>query len=463
MTDSNVHSVSLRSPLTATAERIFDWHKQPGAFERLVPPWSNVKVTRMDSGLAKGNRLYLKVKKGFLTFDWVAEIDDVVEGARFSDTQIKGPFAYWHHEHRFQNATAGHCTIEDEVSYRVPGGFFGDALLDGFVCRDVDRLLAYRHSMLNNDLQAMLPFVDSPPQRVLISGTSGLIGAALIPFLQCAGHTVHRLVRSAPTSPTDVFWDPEKNVIQSEKLEKFDAIINLAGDNIASGRWTEAKKEKLRSSRVNSTDLLVSACANLTHPPKVFINASAIGFYGDRGNELVDESSSKGQGFLADLAGQWEHATSKLTSTRVVLARFGIVLSPKHGALKQMLTPFKFGLGGNLGNGEQFYSWIGIDDAVYSLYRALMDERLTGPVNVVSPHPVTNAIFTKTLGRVLNRPTLIPMPEAIVRLAFGEMGDALLLSSTRVQPKRLTDLLYPFAYADLETCLRHLLGATTPK
>ncbi len=314
-----------------------------------------------------------------------------------------------------------------------------------------------------SDVLCLQRYPSVKAQRILISGTSGLIGSALVSFLQAAGHTVVRLVRSEPTRASDIRWDPATGFIEEEKLELFDAVINLAGDNIAAGRWTRAKKERLRASRLQSTELLVKSLAKQSYPPKLFLCASAIGFYGDRGEELLDEDSSKGTGFLADLCADWEAAARQLPTGRVAMARFGIVLSGQGGALKQMLRPFKLGIGGILGSGKQYYSWISIDDAVYQLYAILMDDRLQGPINLVSPNPVTNYTFTKTLGKVLSRPTILPMPKALVGLLFGEMGDALLLCSSRVIPKRLSALGIPFAYPDLEQCLRHLLDNTQPK
>ncbi len=293
--------------------------------------------------------------------------------------------------------------------------------------------------------------------RILVSGATGLIGRALEPSLIAAGHTVCRLTRH-PVLTTDVVWDPSAGTIQTDKLGGFDAVIHLAGESIASGRWTRSKKARLHASRVEGTNLLVEALQRSGAPPKVFISASAIGFYGDRGDEIVDEESCQGTGFLADLCADWERASQRLTTARVVIPRFGIVLSPDGGALKQMLTPFKLCLGGRLGSGRQYYSWIGIDDVVNHLCHALTDDRLQGPVNFVSPNPVDNATFTKVLGRVLRRPTPFPMPAMAVGLIFGEMGDALLLASCRAVPKRLTSLGMSFAFPDLELCLRHILS-----
>lgn len=458
MTVPNTHEISLKSPISATAEEVFNWHKQEGAFIRLMPPWGDVKITRMDSGIINGNKVYLKVKPAFFQHDWIAELSDVQEGCKFVDTQVKGPFEYWQHQHLFQNTASEHSFIEDIITYRVKFGFIGDAITDGFVCRHIDRLLGYRHRTIENDLLRIKRFPNAPSLRIAVIGGTGLIGSALIPFLRCAGHRVHIVTRHKPNHPTDIFWDPGQGMPNSEQLENFDAIVNLAGENIGSGRWSAARKERLRTSRIDTTHQLVQACSKLSHPPKVLINASAIGYYGDRGDELLDEDSSKGKGFLSDICEAWEKTATQLTTSRVACVRFGMVLSPKGGALKQMLTPFRLGVGGKIGSGQQYYSWIGIDDAIYQLYNVMMDQRLSGPINIVSPQPVSNEEFTRVLGKVLGRPTLLTVPAKIIRVMFGEMGDALLLSSTKVLPKKLASQLYPFAYADLETCLRHMLG-----
>jgi uncharacterized protein (TIGR01777 family) len=258
----------------------------------------------------------------------------------------------------------------------------------------------------------------------------------------------------------DIFWDLPAGTIDAERLTGCDAIVHLAGESIASHRWTPQQKEKIRISRVESTKLLSRTLALLSPPPRVLICASAIGFYGDRGDERLDEASPPGEGFLPEVCQQWEAATSAAAERgiRVVRVRFGVVLSPAGGALAKMLTPFKLGLGGRLGDGRQWMSWIALDDVVRAIHHVMMQENLHGAVNIVAPHPATNQEFTKTLGRVLRRPTIFPMPAAAARLAFGEMADALLLSSARVHPARLLESGYSFRYPTLEPGLRHVLG-----
>ena len=296
--------------------------------------------------------------------------------------------------------------------------------------------------------------------RVLLSGSHGLVGKALITRLEADRHEIFRLVRHAPSSDSEIEWSPDRYSIAIARLEGFDAVIHLAGESIAEGRWSEAKKRRIRESRVKGTKLLSDALANLSLPPKTLIAASAIGFYGDRGDEILKEMSAPGQGFLPDVCVAWEEATQLAMEKgiRVVNARFGIILSKDGGALTKMLPPFRMGVGGRIGSGKQWMSWIALDDVVEGLNYVLTNESLSGPVNFVAPKPVTNAEFTKTLGKVLSRPTFFPVPAFAVRLAFGEMADALLLASQRVEPTRLKDANYRFSLSELREALLHLMA-----
>lgn len=296
--------------------------------------------------------------------------------------------------------------------------------------------------------------------RILISGSHGLVGEALIRALETGGHDIYRLVRHAPNSESEIEWSPDRYSIAISRIEGFDAVYHLAGESIASGRWNDEKKKKIRESRTKGTKLLSDALANLAQPPKTLISASAIGYYGDRGDELLSETSPPGKDFLADVCVEWEKATehAQEKGVRVVNTRFGIILDKEGGALAKMLPPFRMGIGGRIGDGKQWMSWIALDDVIGALQFALTNDGLSGPVNFVAPNPVTNAEFTKALGRALSRPTFFPIPEFGVRLAFGEMADALLLSSQRVEPAKLAVSTYQFAYSNLESALRSVLA-----
>ncbi len=295
--------------------------------------------------------------------------------------------------------------------------------------------------------------------KVLIAGASGLVGSALIPALEAEGAEVTRLVRSSARAG-QIEWHPDCDQVDAAQLEGFDAVINFAGENIAGGRWTDEQKRKIHDSRVNGTHLLSTAIAGLKQLPGVFLCASATGFYGDRGDEKLDEQSESGDGFLAGVCREWEQATEPAVQAgvRTVKLRFGPILAREGGMLAKLLTPFKMGMGGKVGSGKQYISWVAIDDAVDAIKLALHDESLSGPLNIVSPNPVTNEAFTKTLGHVLARPTALAMPAFAVRLAFGEMADEMLLASQRVVPKKLNDSGYEFQQPQLEGALRKHLG-----
>ena len=294
--------------------------------------------------------------------------------------------------------------------------------------------------------------------NVLISGATGLLGTALARELEAGGHAVTRLTRS-PGSAGDVGWDPEAGRIDGD-LAGTEAVVHLAGESIAEGRWTPEKKRRILESRRKGTSLLAESIAALPTPPSVMVSTSADGYYGDRGAEILTEDSGTGTGFLAEVCREWEAAAdpAREAGIRVVHPRTGIVLTPKGGALRRMLPIFKLGLGGRVGGGRQYWAWVSLDDVVGSFLHALTNQAVSGPVNVCSPNPATNAEFTKTLGRVLNRPTVFAVPAPAARLALGGVADELLLASKRMVPARLQETGYGFRHPDLEGALRHLLA-----
>ena len=449
-----------RTRLGATAEEAFRWHARPGAFERLNPPWDPAVVVSRSGGIEEeGARVVLRV--GPLRQRWVAEHHGAVPGREFHDRQVSGPFARWEHAHRFLPEPSG-CTLEDRIEYALPAGPVGDLVGGRAVRALLDRMFAYRHRVTADDLAAHAPCREGNPMKVAITGASGLLGSALVPFLTTGGHEVVRLVRRAPRAKDEARWNPEAGEIDAAALEGVDAVVHLAGENIAGGRWNEARKALLRSSRVGPTALLARTLAGLKKKPGVFVSASAIGYYGNRGDSWVSENDSPADDFLGRLSVDWEAAAepARKAGIRVVHPRIGVVLSPAGGALGKMLLPFKAGLGGVVGPGTQYMSWIALDDLLGVVHHLLDRADLEGPVNAAAPEPVTNAVFTKTLGRVLGRPTVAPVPAFALRLALGEMADAALLSSTRVRPERLRASGYRFRFPDLEGALRHLLGKT---
>lgn len=292
--------------------------------------------------------------------------------------------------------------------------------------------------------------------KILVTGSTGLIGSSVVPMLQSAGHSVVRLQRSVGQTAS---WNPTDGSIDRTSLTGADVVLHLAGANIGDRRWSKARKQLILESRVGPTTALSKYIASLENPPATLVVASAIGYYGNRGDEWLDESAPRGSGFLAEVVQQWERATDPAAERRirVVNLRFGIILSPDGGALQRMLLPFRVGLGGPIGSGRQYWSWVGMKDVVGVIQHAITDARLNGPVNVVAPTPVTNREFTKSLGRTLRRPAFMPLPAFAARLALGEMADELLLYSARVSPKKLNESEYRFRNIDLDTCLQEML------
>ncbi|MGQ0794466.1 MAG: TIGR01777 family oxidoreductase [Deltaproteobacteria bacterium] len=450
---------TCRTRIQAPADDVFNWLKAPGALERLTPPWERVKVLERTGGIEDdGSRVTLETCVWGISHKWVVEHRGYIEGREFRDVQISGPFASWEHTHKVIADGDSASIHEDRVEYALPMGAAGNLLAGKFVREKLETLFRYRHSALKLDIEARSGY-HTEAMNILISGSTGLIGSALAPMLTAGGHLVTRMVRSKNAASGEVSWNPDGKAINPEIFEGQDAVIHLAGENIA-GIWTSEKKNRIRTSRVRGTRLIAQSLAALKNPPKALLLASAIGFYGSRGDEILTEKSSPGGGFLANVCREWEAVAEPAIQKgiRVAHLRIGVVLSPAGGALKTMLLPFRLGVGGRIGSGDQYFSWIAVDDAIGAIYHALMNENVSGPLNVVSPSPATNAEFTTALGKVLRRPTLLPVPKALLRLIAGEMADEMLLASVRVAPQKLLDTGYKFRYPTLDAALRHLLG-----
>ncbi len=454
-------TIEFATRLPVSAEAAYAWHARPGAMARLMPPWDDTEIVEAAPSLEAGSRAVLRIRMAPLRRTWVAEHEEPIPGRRFEDVQVSGPFAAWHHVHEFEPDGDDACVLTDRITYRLPLGALGAAVAGGFTTRQLEALFDHRHRTTARDLRR---HADTPPgkqaMKIAVSGSSGLIGSALAPFLTTGGHDVVHLVRRETEAADEVSWYPDGRT-DGARLEGVDAVVHLAGAGIADKRWTPNRKQEIRDSRVRGTRGLCEALAKMERKPSVLVCASAIGFYGDRGHtQTVHEGIERGAGFLADVVQEWEEATrpAREAGIRVVNARFGIVLSPDGGALAKMLLPFKLGVGGPMGTGRQIMSWVSLDDAVGALHHALVDDSIEGPMNVVAPSPVSNADFGRTLGRVLVRPAFLPMPGFAAKLAFGELADALLLSGVRVEPRVLERTGYEFAHPDLEQALRALLG-----
>ncbi len=450
-----------QSELPVPADTAYAWHTRPGALQRLAPPWEPVRVLEQRGGLDDG-RVVLEVSLGPVRQRWVAQHRGAVPGREFVDEQVEGPFRRWVHSHIFEPVGANHCRYVDRIEYELPGGAFG-ALAAGAVHDRLARTFRYRHATLTADLQAHLQLGSPAPLNIAITGSTGLIGRSLVAMLTALGHRVRQLVRRNP-GPEDILWDPAAGPLAAEALAGVAAVVHLAGEPIAGGRWTPSRRRRIEESRTRGTRFLAEAIARMGTPQDVLVSASAIGIYGDRGDQPLTEEARLRVGpdcsFVEKVGHAWEAATepAERAGVRVTRTRIGVVLSPAGGALAEMLPPFRAGVGGRLGSGRQYTSWIGIDDVIGAIYHAMLTPALTGPVNLTAPTPVTNAQFTAVLARVLRRPAILPVPAQLLRLIFGELADELLLAGARVIPQRLTDTGYGFRHRQLEGALRHVLG-----
>lgn len=446
------------STLPAPIETVWAWHTRPHAFTRLTPPWIHARLLRYE-GVRNGARSTIDLGYGPFHKPLIAEHRDVKEGASFRDVQMEGPFSRWEHLHEMQADGPERTTLRDEVTWELPSGL---RRLEPVVRQELARMFDYRHRILAQDLAAHQRY-GTRALRVAITGASGLIGTNLVAFLTTGGHRVSRLVRRQPRTNTEIYWDPQNREIDNAALEGFDAVVHLAGENVFALRWNEAKKNRILRSRTDGTQLLSETLADLERPPAVLVSASGTGYYGDRNGELLDEESPAGRdSFLADVCAAWEEATgpAQKAGIRTVRMRTGVVLTPAGGALRLMLPAFQMGLGARAGRRDQYFPWIGMDDALLAYYHAITTRGLSGAVNLTAPEPVTMEGLTRTLARVLHRPAFLAAPPVILRRLLGEAADEILLTSARVHPRVLLESGYAFAYPELEQALRHLLGRT---
>jgi uncharacterized protein (TIGR01777 family) len=449
MSESYVRESKLPVPV----ETLFAWHERVGAFERLNPSFDPVVIEERSGGLEVGARTVIRLKVGPVSQRWVAVHTAYEKNRLFRDEQESGPFTKWVHTHQFEPDGPDASIMRDEISYELPLGALGAAVGDRFARSTLERNFAYRHTVLRYDLTRHAKYAAQPRKVIALTGASGLIGAALKAFLTSGGHEV-RVVKRAGNVP-----DPSA-------LEGADAVVNLAGAGVADERWSAARKELLTDSRVQFTRTLVRALEKLKAPPKVWVQGSAIGLYGDRGDDVLTETSAPaptgptGAGFLAQLCADWETEGAKAEAfgLRVVMLRTGLVQSATGGALAKLLVPFKAGAGGPVGTGRQWQSWISLEDELGLLLHALFEEGVRGPLNAVGPEPVTNTVYGQMLGHVLSRPALMPLPAFAMRAVFGELADGALLASQRVLPALAQQTGFSFLHSTLESALRFTLG-----
>jgi uncharacterized protein (TIGR01777 family) len=461
----------LRSPMPASAAEAYAWHARPAAFLRLQPPWEVFRDLAQTGSFAAG-KLDVRFRAkciGPLTHQWHVEFFDFEPDRGFKYRQVSGPFAEWTHTHRFFPETDSTSLLENTVDYRLPLGPLGHAFGAGLVDDRIRAMFAYRHALLASDLRRHGLYSDRPRLTIALTGSRGLIGSELASFLATGGHRVRRLVTGSLAKPAFddgtewISWNPQTPV-DPAALDGCDAVIHLAADGVSTGRWNDAKRKKIRASRTIPTRHIAGAIAALppSRRPKAFLCASAVGIYGDRGDEVLTETTSSGTGFLADVCKEWEAASTPAVNAgvRTVNLRIGAVLTPKDGALGKQLPAFLAGLGAVLGTGKQWVPWITVNDTVGAIHHCLMTDALAGPVNLMAPESVTNRTFAKTLGRVLWRPAFNWLPRPALKSMFGDIADAVLLSSMRGCPEKLLASGFTFDHAELEGGLRFLLGET---
>lgn len=460
---SRVPKFATRSEIGHSPDRVFAWHARPGSLLRLFPPWWTVRVLAGPANLSAGDRVVLRVGKGPMRATSEFERSEMDPAGLIVDRQVRGPFQHWRHSHRLEPLAGGGTALVDTVEWTRPTGPLGAAFGARRVRRELGRIFEFRARRIERDLALIARYGSGDGASVAVTGSTGLIGTALSSQLEVAGFRVLRISRSrhpAGRASDWIRWDPASGHLPAEALEGVDAVVHLAGETIAGLRWTRAKKRAILESREEGTLLLSRTLARLTRPPRVLVSASAVGFYGNRGEERLTEESGPGRGFLAEVCSRWETATdpARNAGIRTVHLRTGLVLSPAGGPLAALLLPFQLGLGGRIGSGRQYVSWIDLDDHTGLALHAMTDARVRGPLNAVSPGPLTNAAFTDVLGRILSRPTLLPVPGGVLRCAAGEMGIELLLSGQRALPEKALRGGYDFRYPDLELSLRHELG-----
>ena len=449
-----------RTKMNVPVETLFSWHTREGAILRLTPPWAPMKmISRTMDGIGKGVRVKFKLNFFKIPMIWESEHIEYIENQLFKDRQVKGPFAKWEHTHRFIPDGKTGCIMEDRVEFKLPFGILSRPFYN-FVLKKIKKMFDYRHRVLKTDLESHVG--KSKKLRILISGASGTIGKALIPLLQTCGHEVIVLVRrKKDLLDNELFWDPYKGQLDFEKAGHIDAVINLNGVDIAKGRWTAQLKKLIIDSRVIPTSLLAETIHKMAQKPKVFISASAIGFYGNNNDKAVNESSPKGDFFISRVCKLWEDASfqAQKAGVRTVMLRTGVVLTPVGGALAKMALPFKLGMGVILSHGRQYMSWISMDDEISAILFILGNDNIQGPVNLTAPEPVTNREFSKTLARVFSRKVWFFMPKLMIRLIWGEMGKETLLASIRVKPEKLLNNGFVFQHKTLSGALKHILGS----
>ena len=450
-----------KSRFDCSVAELYSWHARSGALERLIPPWEDTWVLeRNGEGVHPGTRAKLRIHFGPIPLSWYALHLSDEPGRSFCDEQSRGPFAFWRHQHLFTDSGDGGAILEDRIEYRMFFHRLMPSVLKKHLQQRLKKTFVSRHATLGADL-AVHRRCSGQSLRFLVSGAGGLLGRELLPFLTTGGHEVWRLVRRVPRPGSrEIYWDPAQGEIDVGAIPEIDGIIHLAGENIAQGWWTTEKRRRIIASRVKGTALLARVAASLAVKPKVFVSASAIGCYGNTGNQWVGEEQAYGSDFISEVCRRWEEAVSPALEAgiRTPLLRIGVVLTAKGGALRQLHLALRFGIG-RLGNGEQFVSWISIDDMLSAILHAAVCPQLDGPVNIVAPEPVTNRGLMAAMGDCLAIRASLTVPPWLLRVRFGQMADEAILAGCRVRADLLQRSGFSFRHPALALALPHLLGS----
>ena len=441
------------------AGELYDYHARPGALQRLLPPWDRTEVVSKTGSLDPGGRVVLKLHLGPIPFTWEAHHVENNPGKMFRDIQTRGPFTLFSHTHAFSDTENG-ARLDDRIDFRLPG----HAVLPRYAVEKVKTVLrrsfTYREHVLREDLLLHAKY-SKKPLNILISGAGGVLGSALVPLLTTGGHKVYRLVRRKPDdSGLEIRWDPENNKIDVAKLPRLDGIIHLAGEYIGLSRWSSEKKRRVLHSRTRGTDLLARTIARLPARPKVFLSASAVGYYGDRGSQVLTEVEMPGNDYISEVCRQWEASAAPAADAgiRTVLMRLGVGLTPRGGALERLLNASPLAYIRYFGDGSQYISWISIDDMAAAILHCLVTTNLAGPVNITGPEPVDNHTLIRLLSEITGKPRVHPLPGRLLKTVFGQMASEILLSSCRVSSQKLLDSGFTYRHPDLPTALQIMLG-----
>lgn len=446
-----------------SARELYAFHARPGALERLLPPWENTKILWKKGSIAPGGKVGLKLHMGPIPLTWEAHHIENIPPRMFRDIQHKGPFAAFSHTHTFTDTDNG-ARLEDRIEFSLPG----HSLLPEIVVRHVRKMLgksfAYREHVLREDM-AIHARYSRTPLRILISGASGVLGSSLVPLLTSGGHDVITLVRrKADPEKQEIFWNPETGEIDKAAIPEIDAVIHLAGEYIGLSRWSAEKKRRVMESRTKGTTLLAETVGTLPVKPKVFLSASAVGYYGNSPGLLLTEDDPAGSDYISRVCRAWERSAARAAEKgiRTVQLRLGVGLTPRGGALERLQSASPLGYIRYFGNGEQSISWMSIDDMIAAILHCMVTPDISGPVNIAAPNPVTNKELVQTLSEVTGRPRLHPIPGWTLQALYGQMASEILLSSCRVSTKKLEQSGFRFRHPELSGGLKIMLGKIHP-